>query len=621
MQKSKEIQSSAPSVGEYSFLYILSIGVTFALFSLIFLIDDQTPILTVMQLFWGSFTNNLLLAYLFFLLIYLVRFLGNRVFVIVQIVLFNMALLFMTIDYIIFNQFKFHINSFVIKVVLQPNIFETLNIGWREYVTAIVVLAGGLLIAILNWKLLSSQKLTAIHTLVHGPWRKIACGVMIFLLALGDKTLFAWQLFQGNTEIYLTAKRVPLYIIAQMGRQFESMGFEKPENALALAEKKSERIKYPLESFDLPPKQANYPNLIFLMSEKMRHDIINPDVTPRIMSYVEDSFTKYRQHYSISNGTAQGLFGLFYSLPSSYMDSFSKAKVSPMFLDVLQARGYDLALFAKADLGFFGSDETIFNKVRDQVRDRFASEAAMIDSAMSVLDQRKQRSSNPPLFLMVFHDAPHDPQFSHPEFKRYLPDDYMPIFNPANAEDRERASNQFKNAYTMVDFEMGRLLDRLKEDGYFDNSLIMITGDHGHEQYEKGYWGHASAFTKEQTKVSFFLHLPQQEEYGEVERLTSHLDVVPTLLEVMREELPLEQFSIGQSLLHPPQRDYIIIDGLANRVLFDGRIKIDYTPFEGLAVYRVTDAEDNPLSNSNEILQQYTPKIFGMFDQLGRFYF
>ena len=183
-----------------------------------------------------------------------------------------------------------------------------------------------------------------------------------------------------------------------------------------------------------------------------------------------------------------------------------------------------------------------------------------------------------------------------------------------------RAANQFKNAYTLVDDEMGRMLDALKDHGYFDNSVVVVTGDHGHEQYEHGHWGHASAFTKEQTQVSFFLHLPGQVEYEEVPRLTSHLDLVPTFLEVLNEPLPLQHFALGESLLSPAKREYIMMGGMANSVLFDGRVKIDYTPFEGIALYRVVDQDDEPLADSEAVIVEYTPLLLDMFEKFGRFY-
>ena len=167
---------------------------------------------------------------------------------------------------------------------------------------------------------------------------------------------------------------------------------------------------------------------------------------------------------------------------------------------------------------------------------------------------------------------------------------------------------------------MNRLLKKLEEYNYFDNSIIVITGDHGHEMYEKGHWGHASAFTKEQTHVCFFLHLPKQKKYKRIKRVTSHVDIVPTVIELMGENLLVKNFSIGESLIHPSNRKYIILDGIANRVLFDGKIKINFTPFTGVSLYQVTDENDKLIDEKDTILKKYQHLLIDMFYKLGKFY-
>lgn len=350
----------------------------------------------------------------------------------------------------------------------------------------------------------------------------------------------------------------------------------------------------------------------------MRYDSISPEVTPKIQSYLDCCFTQYLNHYSASNGTAKALFGLFFSLPAIYMDSFSHARITPLFLDLLEHRGYQIEVLAKENMEHFGTDETIFRK--HKIKHRLASESAMIDDALAILDARKEQKNPPPLFIMVFHGAPHNHQFSHENYRKFLPDDYMPLFDPSNPDHRLKASNQFKNAFNYVDDEAGRFLDALKAQGYFENSIIIITGDHGHEEYEHGHWGHNSAFTKEQTKVHFSIHTPQQNRSQTSNLLTSHMDIVPTVLEEMGESLPLEQFTVGTSMFDPKPRDFIVLSGHANRVLFDGRIKIDHTPFEGIAYYRVTDEDDEPVADSDSVLERYTPLLLKMFEQMGRFY-
>jgi len=66
-----------------------------------------------------------------------------------------------------------------------------------------------------------------------------------------------------------------------------------------------------------------------------------------------------------------------------------------------------------------------------------------------------------------------------------------------------------------------------------------LTADHGSRKYEHGYWGHASAFTKEQIKVSFWLHYPKSGT-KKIKKFTDHHDFVTTIFELMGEKYDVE---------------------------------------------------------------------------------
>jgi len=606
---------------ERTFLLNVIMALLISVFSMFFLNGIDINSLGLIKLFFISLVNNLFIFMLLYLIFIPIKFINLDLYKYIQLSKFSFFSLFMATNYYIFLQFKFHINLFVIQVLFQPNIQSLLSLNWSQFFLAAIILTLGFIFAYFLWMLLGFLIQVKVFRKFYSKKVKIYSFIVILILFILEKILFSFQLYKGNVELYLASKRIPLYIITQMGKQFDAIGFKRESLNIENVPLKRINVNYPLEKIEFEAAQESYPNIIFLLSEKLRFDIINSEVTPKIKKFTDKYFTKYMNHYSVSNGTAQALFGMFYSLPSSYMDTFAKSKVSPIFLKLLQKRDYQFNLLSKADLGYFGTDEIIFHEIRDKIRDNFEKESEMIDEAIKILDDRKKSNSRQnPLFLFVFHDEPHQHNFDDPAYQKFKPSKYLPIFDPSNSEHRLIASNQFKNAYTKVDAGMSRLLYKLKEEGYFENSIIVITGDHGHEMYEKGHWGHASAFTKEQTHVSFFLHLPKQKKHRKVEKLTSHVDVVPTIIELMKENLPIEKFSIGESLIQPPDREYIILDGIANRVLFDGKVKIDYTPFEGVSIFNVTDENDNPITEKNLVLKKYKNSLLDMFNKLGIFY-
>ena len=82
---------------------------------------------------------------------------------------------------------------------------------------------------------------------------------------------------------------------------------------------------------------------------------------------------------------------------------------------------------------------------------------------------------------------------------------------------------------------VANVLSKLKEADELDNTLLVITGDHGQEANDNklNYWGHNSNFTDVQVKVPFAIIGPginAQTIKQERGALTSHQDIVPTLM-------------------------------------------------------------------------------------------
>ena len=84
--------------------------------------------------------------------------------------------------------------------------------------------------------------------------------------------------------------------------------------------------------------------------------------------------------------------------------------------------------------------------------------------------------------------------------------------------------------------------------------LLVVTGDHGEEFAEHGFWGHTGNFTPTQVAVPLLLRGPGIEPGLEL-RPTSHVDLAPTLLEQFGADPQRRgEWCLGASLLDPPAR-------------------------------------------------------------------
>ena len=107
-----------------------------------------------------------------------------------------------------------------------------------------------------------------------------------------------------------------------------------------------------------------------------------------------------------------------------------------------------------------------------------------------------------------------------------------------------------------VDRVAGTLLERLEEQGLLEDTVVLVTGDHGEEFLDNGYFGHTSNFTAAQLAVPFLLRAPGLEP-GARRDPTSHLDVPATLLELLGADPAARgDWTLGGNLLEPadPER-------------------------------------------------------------------
>jgi membrane-anchored protein YejM (alkaline phosphatase superfamily) len=625
----KKLLKSDREDGYTIFLCLMFIALYLFVFSLFYLAEDilSSSLSETAYMITTTFLNHIYLLTIIYPFIYLLyRILPTALFKPLFVLFLGLFATYVYLDSIIYNLFKFHVNSFILKVLGQKGALQVLGLGFYELiiVSSFVILGVIISFFIFNW--LSHSKIQLwFSNLLRSPLRIVIFTLIFTIVMIGEKGYYAWLVYNRVPEVIVLSKKVPLYVPPQAGRIFKKLGFTLKNNsdhlpAIKVAKK---QINYPLQPYT--PKKIpsqKLPNVILLMSDALRSDVYNRETMPNSTKFFQDKAINFTNHFSGSNGTTEGLFSLLYGLPATYMGYFSKADVSPVFFDFLLANRYEIKIFSSKSLGWMGTDQVIFSTVKEYIVDELDHSSIISDQmvtaqALTTIDEHAKNQQNP-LFLMVFYDSTHLPHFKYPEVKKFLPEDTTLIFDPSDKKQRIRGVNEYKNAVYFVDQLFGQIYKKLEQLGYSNKSIIILTSDHGSEKYEHGHWGHASAFTNEQLHTPLLLSVPGLGS-SVIDRLTSHMDVMVTLLELMGETYKPEYHSIGRSLLKGATRDYILAGGMANRVLMDGKYKIDYTPFEVISYYKVTDASDNPVADADKIIEQYTPKILNMFDDFQRF--
>ncbi len=98
----------------------------------------------------------------------------------------------------------------------------------------------------------------------------------------------------------------------------------------------------------------------------------------------------------------------------------------------------------------------------------------------------------------------------------------------------------------------GRFIDRLKQLGAYDRSLIILTADHGELIGEDGRWGHSYHLLPEVVQVPLLIHMPRAIETGSIDpqALSLSTDITPTIYDVLGYQPQQAGSLMGRSLLH-----------------------------------------------------------------------
>jgi len=104
-----------------------------------------------------------------------------------------------------------------------------------------------------------------------------------------------------------------------------------------------------------------------------------------------------------------------------------------------------------------------------------------------------------------------------------------------------------------IDYCTGKFLEKLKAMDLYNNTLIIISSDHG-ESFENGWRGHASAYLgNATTNVPLIIHLPGQSSGKFLDTPAETVDILPTIIDIIGKQPP--QGISGETLV-PYMKDH-----------------------------------------------------------------
>lgn len=127
---------------------------------------------------------------------------------------------------------------------------------------------------------------------------------------------------------------------------------------------------------------------------------------------------------------------------------------------------------------------------------------------------------------------------------------------------------QYETAIRYETDVLGQLFAQLKQMGRYDNTLIVLTADHGEELFEHGGFSHGYSLYQEVLRVPLWIKLPGQTQAQVIQDRVSLADITPTILAAVG--VPVEVGGMDGRSLEPLLKGEILP---AQPLLFDVKWK------------------------------------------------
>jgi len=128
------------------------------------------------------------------------------------------------------------------------------------------------------------------------------------------------------------------------------------------------------------------------------------------------------------------------------------------------------------------------------------------------------------------------------------------INRSASPEEARAMIKAYLACVSYVDWNVGRVIDELDQQGLRENTIVVFWSDHGYQLGEKGKWSKAGSLWEQGTRVPFIIHDPRISGHGKsCPRVVELLDIYPTLTDLcgLPEPEGLEGVSLRPLLENP----------------------------------------------------------------------
>jgi len=421
----------------------------------------------------------------------------------------------------------------------------------------------------------------------------------VIVTQIGDQLGFP-KSFIVNSVVKYLKKMVPPFKLAG-ALNFNDVLAQGDESKFQAAELKHEDIAFlQYTGGTTGVSKEKLPNIILVLLESVRSDHLSiygyhRETTPFLKKIAQES-TTYHFKYAYANSTRSYFSLISLTSGKDLRREQEHFEVTPLVWDFLKVHGYETSFITQSfsypmyfldsflqtpgldfyqDIGqeslkkYDQQDFGIFDWLK---KNRLKGFYFPRDDQWT-LDALKARLKALPMdksFFAVWElECTHNPYCYSEDYKIFLPiKTSIPSRNNIDS-----FKNNYDNAILYSDHMIQSLFIFLKEEQLEDNTVVIITSDHGEAFYEHGQMFHGEGYYQEQSKVPFLIHIPERlkNNYSQAtfdilkknqEKSVQLIDIVPTILGLAIGNFPdaFQEQLDGHNLLKPlpPDREIFI---------------------------------------------------------------
>ena len=416
-------------------------------------------------------------------------------------------------------------------------------------------------------------------------------------------------------------------------------------------------------------KNRTPPNVILIITDDQGYGDLNFNGNPNIITPALDNFAaesvRFNNFYvsPVCAPTRSSLMTGRYSLRTGVRDTYNggaiMASSEVTLAEMLKQANFTTGIFGKWHLGDNypsrpsdqGFDESLIHLAggMGQVGDftnYFKKDTSYFDPILWHNNEQKpyqgycsdiftenaiefiEKNKNNPFFCYLSFNAPHNPL--------QVPDEYYQIYkniDPTEGIDpnlipnekiNEQTKENTRKVYAMVtniDDNLKKLFSKVEELGIKENTIVIFMTDNGpqHARYVAGMKGRKTSVYNGGIRVPFYFRYPNEFSGDkEVDQMTAHIDLLPTLSKLCGTRIPEDRKIDGRNFIPSiegkiqPERSFFSYwtrkypELFNNIALQRGQFKLvgktDYdSEIENFQLY---DTNKDPFEKNNLIVQK-----------------